>query len=299
MKPAKRTTLPIYVKYCNLAMSGMAATCLVQPLDLIKTQFQLAGMPGMEKTRGLAWIRKVYGNYGVRAFYKGLTANFLRQGTYGALRLSIYQEAVEIYQREFKRNPTVLAITLMAAYAGACGGLSGTPSEVILLRMTAENNMPRERRRNYRCATQALRGILQEEGVMALWRGADVTIARAMFLNVVQLLLFSNLKIMLRDKYQMSEGPALFACAGAPCGVLGAIVSLPIDFARTRIQATKGKESQDAIAIIGTTIRNEGFFSLWRGFTPYVCRMVTQLVVTLIILDKINGFYRRNMLKLE
>lgn len=277
----------------------MFATCLVQPLDLIKTQYQLAGMPEMEETKGLAWIRKVYGNYGVRAFYKGLTANFLRQSTYTALRLSTYQEAGEIYQRKFKKNPTVLATSVMAAYGGACGGLCGTPSEVILLRMTSENNMPRDQRQNYRCATHALRMILREEGVMALWRGADVTIARAMLLNVVQLLTFSRLKMMLRDKYHMTEGPALFACAGAPCGCLGAIISMPIDFARTRIQATKGMESQDAIAIIVEAIRNEGFFSLWRGFAPYVCRIVPQLIVTLILLDKINGYYRRNVFHLE
>lgn len=34
---------PIWVSFLNGGLSGMAATCVVQPVDLIKTRMQLAG----------------------------------------------------------------------------------------------------------------------------------------------------------------------------------------------------------------------------------------------------------------
>lgn len=39
-------------------------------------------------------------------------------------------------------------------------------------------------------------------------------------------------------------------------------------------------------------IKNEGFFSLWKGFTPYYARLGPHTVLTFIFLEQMNQYYK-------
>lgn len=45
------------------------------------------------------------------------------------------------------------------------------------------------------------------------------------------------------------------------------------------------------------TISKEGFFSLWKGFTPYFARLGPHTVLTFIFLEQMNKFYIKYVLK--
>ncbi len=51
---------------------------------------------------------------------------------------------------------------------------------------------------------------------------------------------------------------------------------------------------QDVLRIV---VRKEGFFSLWKGFTPYYARLGPHTVLTFIFLEQMNKFYRKYVLK--
>jgi len=59
----------------------------------------------------------------------------------------------------------------------------GTPPDLILIRMQADNSLPEAERRNYKSVTHAFKKIVAEEGVMNLWRGCTPTVIRAVVLN--------------------------------------------------------------------------------------------------------------------
>lgn len=44
-------------------------------------------------------------------------------------------------------------------------------------------------------------------------------------------------------------------------------------------------------------VRHEGFFSLWKGFTPYYARLGPHTVLTFIFLEQMNAAYRRLVLR--
>lgn len=46
-------------------------------------------------------------------------------------------------------------------------------------------------------------------------------------------------------------------------------------------------------------VRNEGFFSLWKGFTPYYMRLGPHTVITFILLEQMNSLYFKLVLKSE
>lgn len=51
--------------------------------------------------------------------------------------------------------------------------------------------------------------------------------------------------------------------------------------------------------VLSKVIRQEGFFSLWKGFTPYYARLGPHTVLTFIFLEQMNKAYNRIVLKNE
>ncbi|VDM34016.1 unnamed protein product [Toxocara canis] len=43
-------------------------------------------------------------------------------------------------------------------------------------------------------------------------------------------------------------------------------------------------------------MRNEGFFALWKGFTPYYFRLGPQTVLIFVFLEQLNAYYFKHVL---
>ena len=71
--------------FVNGGASGMLATCVIQPIDMIKVRIQLGQGSAASITTNMLK------NEGVGAFYKGLSAGLLRQATYTTARLGSFK----------------------------------------------------------------------------------------------------------------------------------------------------------------------------------------------------------------
>ena len=89
--------------------------------------------------------------------------------------------------------------------AGFIGSLVGTPPDLILVRMQADNQLPVEDRRNYKNFFDAFKRIRAEEGTLGLWRGATPTIIRAIVLNLAMLASYDEAKERVMDYLQEKE----------------------------------------------------------------------------------------------
>ncbi|KAI5321061.1 hypothetical protein L3X38_030131 [Prunus dulcis] len=67
---------PTIKPFVNGGTSGMLATCVIQPVDMIKVRIQLGQGSAAQVTRTM--IKEE----GIGALYKGLSAGLLRQATY-------------------------------------------------------------------------------------------------------------------------------------------------------------------------------------------------------------------------
>lgn len=72
----------------------MGATCVVQPLDLVKTRMQIS----TEYSGALDAVKKIVAKEGF-GIYKGLSAGLLRQATYTTGRMGVYTNLEEMYKR--------------------------------------------------------------------------------------------------------------------------------------------------------------------------------------------------------
>jgi len=275
----------------------MGATVFVQPLDLVKNRMQVIKVaPGGERPTSASVMANVIRNEGFFTLYNGLSAGLLRQATYTTTRLGIYTWLFEKFSNPDGSPPSFLTKAALGMAAGACGAFVGTPAEVALIRMTSDGNLPVDQRRNYRSVFDALARIFKEEGVVTLWRGAIPTMGRAMVVNAAQLASYSQAKQFLLKSFELQDGIFCHFVASMISGLVTTTASMPVDIAKTRIQNMKmidGKpEYKGAADVILKVIRKEGFFSLWKGFTPYYFRLGPHTVLTFIFLEQMNRGYK-------
>nr|XP_014337029.1 PREDICTED: mitochondrial 2-oxoglutarate/malate carrier protein isoform X4 [Bos mutus] len=157
--------------------------------------------------------------------------------------------------------------------------------------------LPVDQRRGYKNVFNALFRIVQEEGVPTLWRGCIPTMARAVVVNAAQLASYSQSKQFLLDSGYFSDNILCHFCASMISGLVTTAASMPVDIVKTRIQNMRmidGKpEYKNGLDVLVKVVRYEGFFSLWKGFTPYYARLGPHTVLTFIFLEQMNKAYKR------
>lgn len=281
----------------------MAATCFVQPLDLVKTRMQVSkGVEGAAKPSTFSVISGIIKNEGLSTLYTGLSAGLLRQATYTTTRLGIYTWLFENFSTEGV-PPGFFMKAALGMTAGGAGAFVGTPAEVALIRMTSDGSLPVDKRRNYSSVFNALARIYKEEGLRTLWRGATPTIARAMVVNAAQLASYSQAKQIILGTGYIQDGIFCHFVASMISGLVTTIASMPVDIAKTRLQSMKYTdgvpEYKGAGDVLSKVIKKEGFFALWKGFTPYYFRLGPHTVLTFIFLEQANIAYKLHVLGIE
>ncbi|KAF8725559.1 hypothetical protein HU200_020093 [Digitaria exilis] len=252
--------------FVNGGASGMLATCVIQPIDMVKVRIQLGeGSAGQVTKNMLA-------NEGLRSFYKGLSAGLLRQATYTTARLGSFRvltnKAVE--KNEGKPLPLIQK-AFIGLTAGAIGACVGSPADLALIRMQADSTLPAAQRRNYKNAFHALYRITADEGVLALWKGAGPTVVRAMALNMG---------------------------ASAVSGFFASACSLPFDYVKTQIQKMQ-PDANGKYPYTGSldcamkTFKSGGPFKFYTGFPVYCVRIAPHVMMTWIFLNQIQKFEKK------
>uniref|UniRef100_A0A6B2LC93 Mitochondrial 2-oxoglutarate/malate carrier protein n=1 Tax=Arcella intermedia TaxID=1963864 RepID=A0A6B2LC93_9EUKA len=272
-------------------LSGCIATCVVQPIDLIKTRMQLSGEGVAAKQHKTAFhaALSIAKAEGIKGMYKGLSAGILRQATYTTTRLGVYQALEEKFKTP-GRPVSFLVKLVCGMTAGGIGAVVGTPAEVALIRMTSDGRLPPQEQRGYRNVFDALLRICREEGPLTMWRGVQPTIIRAMILNMAQLGGYSQSKDMLLA--YMKDGWAVHFMASLLAGFFATAVSIPVDITKTRLQTMKMVDG--VYPYTGTfdcarkVIEKEGILALWKGFTPYFLRLGPHTIITFVVLEQLK-----------
>ena len=181
--------------FVNGGTSGMMATCIIQPIDMVKVRLQL-GAVGNPISVGAQIVR----SDGVLGLYKGLSAGLLRQATYTTARLGIFNTiSAKLKEMNQGANLPLWVKAGCGLTAGGLGALVGTPADLTLVRMQADNTLPPEQRRNYKGVGDAFVRIVREDGLAGLFRGAAPTVVRAMALNMGMLAANDQVTLLLQS----------------------------------------------------------------------------------------------------
>ncbi|PHH66542.1 hypothetical protein CDD81_7017 [Ophiocordyceps australis] len=287
--PVMRALLP----FINGGISGMVATSVIQPVDMVKVRIQLAGegTASGPKPTPLSVTRQIISSGKVLDLYTGLSAGLLRQAVYTTARLGLFDTIMGRLTTRAKASGGQIGFGERATAGLAAGGLAamiGNPADLALIRMQSDGLKPAAQRKNYRSVVDALTSIARSEGIGALWAGAAPTMVRAMALNFGQLAFFSEAKAHLKQTDMSPRAQTLAASAVA--GFFASFFSLPFDFVKTRLQKQqKGPDGKLPYSGMGDCFakvaKQEGLMRFYRGFGTYYVRIAPHAMVTLIVAD--------------
>jgi solute carrier family 25 oxoglutarate transporter 11 len=219
----------------------------------------------------------------------------MRQATYSTCRLGIYQALFDKFTTADGKPPGLLMKLLLGMTAGGLAATVGNPTEVSLVRMTLDGRLPADQKRGYKNVFNAMYRIGKDEGVFALWRGCTPTVLRAMVVNAAQLATYSQAKQMLLTTSYFVDDIRCHFAASMISGLVTTTSSLPVDITKTRIQNMKYingvPEYTGVLDVVIKLIRNEGFFSLWKGFTPYYARLGPHTVLIFVFWERLKILY--------
>ncbi|KAK0628890.1 mitochondrial carrier domain-containing protein [Bombardia bombarda] len=288
--PFMRGALP----FINGGLSGMVATTVIQPVDMIKVRIQLAGegKAGGPRATPLSVTREILATGKALDLYTGLSAGLLRQAVYTTARLGFFDTFMGrlTARAEAKNQKIGFAERATAGLsAGAIAAMVGNPADLALIRMQSDGLKPLAERKNYKSVIDALSSIAKSEGVGALWAGAAPTVVRAMALNFGQLAFFSEAKSQLKTRTAWTANTQTL-CASGIAGFFASFFSLPFDFVKTRLQKQqKGPDGKvpykGMVDCFAKVAREEGVLRFYRGFGTYYVRIAPHAMVTLIVAD--------------
>lgn len=281
-KPATAGAWATAKPFVNGGLSGMAATTIIQPIDMVKVRLQL-GASGGPFSVAAQCIKES----GVSGLYRGLSAGLLRQATYTTARLGIFNSLSEALKERMPNGEPLPLYQKAGAglAAGGLGALVGSPADLSLIRMQADSTLPAAQRRNYKGVGDALTRIVREEGAGGLFRGAGPTVVRAMALNMGMLASNDQAKEMLQAA---GYGGQTAVMGGAMiAGFFAAASSLPFDYVKTQIQEMKagpdGKMPYSGpIDCALKTVAKRGPLAFYTGFPTYCVRIAPHAVITLL-----------------
>ena len=209
-------------------------------MDVTKTRLQVlsqaaSATAGAPKPSLVGVMSNILATDGVKGLYAGLSASLLRQAVYGTARLGLHRAFSDHMREAGGGGPLPAWKTLLSSMgSGAIASVIGNPMDISMVRMQADSLKPAAQRRGYAHVFDALTRIAREEGVTALWRGFQPTVARAIAMNVGMMATYDVAKdaIVAVNGDNMLSQVAASGIAGTAC----VVTSLPFDLVKTRLQ---------------------------------------------------------------
>jgi solute carrier family 25 oxoglutarate transporter 11 len=297
--PKKQVNVPTSLNFFFGGLAGCLATCVVQPIDMIKTQIQLSSESGSTKLSPIAVAKNFVQENSFKALYRGIDSALLRQVLYTTTRFGIFYSLNDYLVKKNKGKPVSVSQRVLSALtAGGIGAAFANPADLILIRMQADSKLPPDQRRNYTSVFNGINRIVNEEGFVKLWTGALPTITRAMVLNIFMLAPFEEFKERLKNV--ITDTTSRTVVSALIASFLGSFSSLPFDNCKTKIQ--KMRKLPDGsypyngmIDCFFKTIKKEGPFRLWVGFPTFYVRIGPHVIISLLLNDFFRVAYIKKM----
>jgi len=278
----------------SVGAAGSAAMITVlgiHPIDVVKTRLQVSGAGSVRNYKALGiggTVTIIASEEGIPAFWKGIPAAMMREASYTALRIGLYDPIKNIMG--LKKDSNFFLKFGAGSLAGAIGSVAGNPFDVLKTRLMASEE-------GGQTVRSASRELYRAQGIPGFYRGLQANVMRAMVLNGTSLACYDQIKGMItKTGYIHNELMVQFFSAfGA--GFFMALTVSPFDLVRTRLMnqpvvaAGQPKQYKGFVDCVVKIVAQNGPLGLYAGFIPIWARFAPTTVLQLVIFEQIKPMF--------
>jgi len=189
-------------------VAACTAVSFIHPIDVVKTRLQVSGDAGGRNYNKLGVtgsVRVILKDEGVTAFWKGISAAWLREASYTSLRLGLYDPIKKVMG--VKSDSLFVLKFAAGSLAGALGSMVGNPFDVLKTRlMTSESGSAN--------MSFVAKELYAKQGMAGFYRGLQANVLRAMVLNGTKMGCYDAITEMLLAHGTIPKGLTLEFAAG-------------------------------------------------------------------------------------
>ncbi|KAF7818171.1 nicotinamide adenine dinucleotide transporter 1, chloroplastic [Senna tora] len=290
------------VLLCNAgagAAAGVLAATFVCPLDVIKTRFQVHGLPQLANgnVKGsliVGSLEQIFHKEGLRGMYRGLAPTVLALLPNWAVYFTMYDQLRSVLCSDGERHHLSIGANMIAASgAGAATTIATNPLWVVKTRFQTQGMRPGVV--PYRSTLSALRRIAHEEGIRGLYSGLVPALAGISHV-AIQFPTYEKIKFYLasQDNTAMDKLPARdVAIASSIAKIFASTLTYPHEVVRSRLQE-QGHHSErryaGVIDCVKKVFEQEGVSGFYRGCATNLLRTTPAAVITFTSFEMIHRF---------
>ncbi|KAI4301455.1 hypothetical protein L6164_034733 [Bauhinia variegata] len=287
---------------CNAgagAAAGVLAATFVCPLDVIKTRFQVHGLPQLASgsVKGsliVGSLEQIFHKEGLRGMYRGLAPTVLALLPNWAVYFTVYDQLKCLLCNGDESHHLSLGANMIAASgAGAATTIATNPLWVVKTRLQTQGT--RTSVVLYRSTLSALRRIFHEEGIRGLYSGLVPALAGISHV-AIQFPTYETIKFYLANQDSKAVdklGARDVAIASSVSKIFASTLTYPHEVVRSRLQEQghhSEKRYSGVIDCVRKVFQQEGLPGFYRGCATNLLRTTPAAAITFTSFEMIHRF---------
>lgn len=301
------------IKLLNLLSGGVAGTiasCITNPLEVIKTQLQSSsvsrsvhGEYAAAAGHPMSIAKRIFAESGVKGFWKGLRPTLLGVIPARSIYFYVYEKTKQnLAKKELLPEGSVGNAIVSGFAAGVASNTVTNPIWMVKTRMQllADHTAGQVAYNSY---GEAISAIMKEEGIGGFYRGLSASYWGCTE-GAIQFLLYERVKIrvMARNNLQREKDglpptdklpkSAYFFSAAFAKGIASCL-TYPHEVARTRLreQARSGVFKYNGMwSSIRVIAREEGRSGLYAGMGVHLSKVVPNSAIMFLAYEVVNSW---------